>query len=222
MIALAEEVGADASKLQGSLALLMEAIRTGVENPMTIGQMSELDNLSNGLTAEESSLARSKKDQTVDVDEVLEDRHVIMEGFGAKTMPEAIVKAIEVGALIIKPKVEEEAPDLKPKHVEVLTLVARGYSPSGIAKELEIHRNTVTNRLNRARKLLGAKDLNHAMRRAYETGWFTPTDEQQERLYAIRIGAGLILSGMSSPSGQRLSGNGSVEPIPMASVIPIR
>lgn len=202
VIALAGEVGADATRLMGSLALLMEALKTGEDSPLTIGQMHELENLSNGLTPEESSAERSDEEHTMSVDEALRDRHAIMDSFNAATMPQTVNKAIETGALAVEPGKEEPAAKVKPKTVQILEMVAKGYSPKLIQKELDVHRNTVTNRLNRAKELLGARDLNHAIRRAYETGVLARTEEQLENLFLIRVGAGLILNGIQKDIGK--------------------
>ncbi|HET7673691.1 MAG TPA: LuxR C-terminal-related transcriptional regulator [Candidatus Saccharimonadales bacterium] len=221
MIALAEEVGADATKLMGSLALLEEALRTGVEIPLSIEHMQELENTSLGMTPEESSSSRSKPPHEVDIDTVIEDRHAIQEAFNAKTMPETIVKAVEIGALIVNPDIGADKPEPKQKHLDVLVLIARGYGMSAIGDELGVHRNTVTNRLSRIMEILEAKDLNHAIRRAYETGWFKRTDEELEKLYMLRIGAGLIMSAGLEASLKNMNPS-EEDGTPSATIIPLR
>ncbi|HEX5796761.1 MAG TPA: helix-turn-helix transcriptional regulator [Candidatus Saccharimonadales bacterium] len=190
---LAVQANTDVSQAIGSLSMLVEEVTGGEVDPLTIEELTELNNVSLGLTPQESMEVRSRAEAIIDEDTVRLDRHAIIDKLGVETMPQAVGKAIELGMIVIIPE-QGPPPKIKPKAAEVFKLVADGKSFKEIQEELGIHRNTVTNRLNAVREALDARDLPHAIRRAYETGWFRRTREQLDRSHLMHIGVGLILS----------------------------
>lgn len=189
---MAVKTGADISQAAGSLAMLMEEVGGGEIDPLSLERLTELNNVALGLTPEESVEARSSAEEDIDEDTVLEDRSEILKALHADTFPQAVRIGIELGMILVPE--EGPPPEMKPQMAEALLMIAEGKSPQRIQRDLEVHRNTVTNRLNTARDALEAKDLAHAVYKAYVTGLFKLTESQRDRSHLVYAGVGLILS----------------------------
>jgi DNA-binding CsgD family transcriptional regulator len=142
-----------------------------VRNKKVLPQVfSELSYLSLGYSEAETAESRSCEISTVKW-----WRKNIKGYMGTRTRPETVAHAIKRGLIHFEFD-SSESESLSFTENLVLTLVASGWSASEIAGCLKLSSNTVERHYEEIRGKLKAKNMPHAVRRAFEVGIFN-TDE---------------------------------------------
>lgn len=122
-------------------------------------------------------VAQSAKEQGITVGAVKNRRKLINKALRARTIRQSVVEAIHLGYLPVDIEQKPEYEELSLTQTMILHLVARGWIVDDIAKRLEISRHTVNSHYEEIRRRLGARNINHAMCRAFELGIFKIGEE---------------------------------------------
>jgi DNA-binding CsgD family transcriptional regulator len=140
----------------------------GLTETLTPRQLKELDLASRGYTADEVARYEFYDKRTVH-----RHRGHAVRSMGAKTTAEAIRLAIDSGLLPVEHS-RDGFINLSPAELHILELAANGLNRPEIAHVRTASAHTVRTQMRSIYYKINVKNVNHAVRRAFELGIFTP------------------------------------------------
>lgn len=143
------------------------------------------------------SVKQSAQAQEITEGGVKNRRKLINKHYGARNIRQAIVEGIQTGDLPIQLKDESDPLHLSPTQHIMLALAVNGYYAEEIAKRCTVSRHTVNSNFEAIRHQLNARNINHAMRRAFELGLFKageeivdPIEQQEQKTRDLQVAVG--------------------------------
>lgn len=162
---------------------------------LSLSLITELSNASLGYSVRESA-----SDQLIAENGVKLRRRQINQILGTRNTRHSIVEGIQQGYVPIDIDETSVEVHFSPTQRTILQLAACGFYVEEIAKKCTISRHTVNSQFENIRQQLGALNINHAMRRAFEAGIFKigerildPVEQMEQRLQNLQIAVGGVM-----------------------------
>lgn len=170
-------------------------IHSGKEFNLTPAISRELSHVAKGCGIQESA-----EQQGITKDGVKTRRREIKKALRVETLGQAVAYGIQLGYLHVNLESEPCPEKLSPMEEAILQLYARGYKRQDLVQRYRISDHTVSSHYEGIRQKLSARNMNHAVLRAFELGVFKIDEEimdPDEQANQANAGLQLAVGGMT-------------------------